>query len=701
MSGFDPWRPFNTADAENLTNSLAVRALSDIGDFDLSDGKVIRWNGIDHRWDMVPYSAQEKKQSARVASTGDVDILTELEAGDTINGVILAPGDRVFLTAQTNAVENGIYVVQPIGGAVRSTDLALGDAAGAAIIFVREGAQYADTGWICTNDAGNDIVGTDLLDFQVFAGAGGAGLELRDEGGSIGSNITVLDVVGVDHNVILTAPGVATLYCPSALASSHFNTADGTNDCSVSNITTTSRNVATPTAEGNPYKIGAWVGGTAHACSNSGIWTYSTINQCLFEDLLSTIEVNVYDADGVTPLATHITAAIAGAIDVTVNNIRIRVTSWAVENVKWIGIVTVDITMSAILPPGGRCSVEIIHHNGGTDYTKTQNDIFYDSEPNAATLTGVTIAERIGFVNLKWLSGIPYYTDGSQFEINIADSDYLNADSYPTNQVRIEGDEYHLPALDLTGADLTGWTNAHDNVNASYNKLDWAVLASNFRTVTTTGNVRARWQDWINGGWVNSADASILIDTYGQESTDLAEYFTDEVYRRTGYSGALWDSTQDIGAYAGNTGAQVTEGILRVGGINYTTYMPAGGRDYSAHAAPKDYYRRIIDVAGLVRNSATLSIQGFTLANLVASQVEMWIMIPTRFTSPCYAHTAATYDFATFTGNNDPIRKLSSTANSIDVSFGTLGLTAGQTYFELRIVINDASIQPSSIVVSW
>jgi hypothetical protein len=254
--------------------------------------------------------------------------------------------------------------------------------------------------------------------------------------------------------------------------------------------------------------------------------------------------------------------------------------------------------------------------------------------------------------------------------------------------------------LSLSGAALTGWTNVYNNVNSSFNKTTWGIAATNYRYIGTTAKVSARTEDWTSGSWVNSSNASILIDTYSSESTSLAEYFTDETYRRTS-AGAVWDSTQSLVAYDGGTGAQVIGGILRVPGVNYSTYSPSGSPNYSALVAPKNYYRRIIDVSGLVRNSASLAISGFTLADLTSSKVELWIDIPTRFTSPCYAHTANTFNFATFSGNNDPIRLLSSTSGVINVSFGALGLTAGQTYFILRIVINDASVQPTSVIVSW
>ena len=60
--------------------------------------------------------------SVRVRSTADVVIASALENGDTLNGLTLATGNRVFLGSQTAPAENGIYVVAASGAASRATD---------------------------------------------------------------------------------------------------------------------------------------------------------------------------------------------------------------------------------------------------------------------------------------------------------------------------------------------------------------------------------------------------------------------------------------------------------------------------------------------------------------------------------------------------------------------------------------------------
>jgi hypothetical protein len=120
-------------------------------------------------------------EAARVAVNGNIAIATALENGDTAGGVTLVTGDRVLLKDQTNTAENGIYVVQASGQALRATDfdtateIDSGD-----FVFVSAGT-YANTGWVQTLKPAT--IGTDPLQFTQFSGAGtftaGTGLDLN------------------------------------------------------------------------------------------------------------------------------------------------------------------------------------------------------------------------------------------------------------------------------------------------------------------------------------------------------------------------------------------------------------------------------------------------------------------------------------------------------------------------------------------
>jgi hypothetical protein len=118
-------------------------------------------------------SGLDVKQSVRAATTAAVNLASQLEAGDTLDtSVTLAAGDRVLVKDQSTASENGIYVVQESGAAVRATDAdTSAEVTTGMFTFVSEGTVNADSGWVLTT---NDTItlGTTGLTFVQFSGAG-------------------------------------------------------------------------------------------------------------------------------------------------------------------------------------------------------------------------------------------------------------------------------------------------------------------------------------------------------------------------------------------------------------------------------------------------------------------------------------------------------------------------------------------------
>lgn len=118
-------------------------------------------------------SGLDVKQSVRAATTGPINLASDLEDGDTLDTTVtLATGDRVLVKNQSTASENGIYVVQASGAAVRATDFdGAGEVSGGAFTFVEEGTVNADSGWVVTSN-GSITVGTDAINWAQFSGAG-------------------------------------------------------------------------------------------------------------------------------------------------------------------------------------------------------------------------------------------------------------------------------------------------------------------------------------------------------------------------------------------------------------------------------------------------------------------------------------------------------------------------------------------------
>ena len=122
--------------------------------------------------DSLLQGIDEVLEPVKAATNQNVDLTNGLANGSTINGgtITLATGDRILVKNQTTASENGVYIVQATGAAVRSTDLAANSNANAVFVFVEEGSN-ASTGFLCTSPSGSDVVGTNNLTFVKMSSA--------------------------------------------------------------------------------------------------------------------------------------------------------------------------------------------------------------------------------------------------------------------------------------------------------------------------------------------------------------------------------------------------------------------------------------------------------------------------------------------------------------------------------------------------
>jgi hypothetical protein len=142
----------------------------------------------------VDATAQGLSPRLPVAAVAVANVAS-LSGTTTIDDVALIDGDRVLLTNQTTASQNGIWVVHA-GAWTRPTDFATGAHAARAFTFVVSGTTYSGSGWTCTTAAPNDVIDTNNLAWVQFSSAGvilaGSGLT------KVGNTISVKKGDGIE-----------------------------------------------------------------------------------------------------------------------------------------------------------------------------------------------------------------------------------------------------------------------------------------------------------------------------------------------------------------------------------------------------------------------------------------------------------------------------------------------------------------------
>lgn len=102
---------------------------------------------IDSAFPGIPLNSRMEFR-ARLASSAAVTLATGLVAGQSIDGVVLVAGDRVLLTAQATASQNGLYVATAAGAGTFAPEWNSANVKAGCIVGVsNEGTAWAGSEW--------------------------------------------------------------------------------------------------------------------------------------------------------------------------------------------------------------------------------------------------------------------------------------------------------------------------------------------------------------------------------------------------------------------------------------------------------------------------------------------------------------------------------------------------------------------------
>ena len=118
----------------------------------------------------------------RVKTTANVTVGGGgLANGTAHDGVTVNTDDRILVSEQASAAENGVYIVPVSGAASRDTAFDTYDEHPGVYLSIMEGSAYGDTLWRCTSNRGGTL-GTNPIIFTQFQDSNGGGMILAPQG---------------------------------------------------------------------------------------------------------------------------------------------------------------------------------------------------------------------------------------------------------------------------------------------------------------------------------------------------------------------------------------------------------------------------------------------------------------------------------------------------------------------------------------
>jgi len=645
-----------------------------------------------------------KKQLKEKAPAVDLKIDREV-LKDVVNEYFVEhEGD--FTATPEHKLEGGfLFFRQPNGRWGHGIRVDYSHMAGGGVSYVSDGLGqltiYADgteihdkvnkinfTGSVDTTyDEATGMVTVDVI-------GGGGSLAVYDEGVLIENRATKLNFIGADVKTFKNnATGRVDVFIPTPTYSDNF----GTGTATVASIVGSVRNVSSPT--GN-FSIGGWTPGTAHPCINTASLVYETPTKYSVESELSMVGCQVYDGTQ-SMIAQHFVVTDSNS-DTMAANIRIINSEFAPEFNRYCIKTRFEISLGNLLPNGGRFSVRLFNTNESIEiFEFVQSDLFYDKESSPGTISNIATTPSVE--NIKYMSGVRYYTTGSQFNVSLTGINNINDKSYPTTQIELVGSELGCPSLNLAGGNLTGWSNLWNNAGASFTKSDWAINQPNMFVQSNSVNSSARVIDWTSGAWINSSNMTMLIDTFADNSTRIYEDFRTENQRLKSDLMTGWDSAESLITSDGGTGLQVKNTRLYYPTENYQAYLPGttAQPDYSAITGTKNFYRRMWS-SGATFSNGTLTFTGTNLSEnnfWTLKKINVfwtidktnWFRMDTEFAGGVIPPNGGSRI------NRDTVN-LNNTTKQIAF---TMGETKFSTEIWFRFEMTDATVAIDSVSLNW
>jgi hypothetical protein len=358
-----------------------------------------------------------------------------------------------------------------------------------------------------------------------------------------------------------------------------------------------------------------------------------------------------------------------------------------------------SMSATLTLPAGFQGQISVEHLLGGEE-NYTYSSFFVDT--SSQTISPATPTVAVDTPVNKYLSGVPYYTTNSTFDVSVSHSVTIFDRGYADSPLRLNLNEFnsgnHTPTITQLGLTeplaitdtigtygpytVTVGAAAHRDMDARVNATFWNAFTSDASAVSNAGTYR--------------------IDTYGTTSTATTEPFDDENKRFLGdedftnigitWGDSNWISTADVTGLS-EAGLVVYNGTLKYPTINHATGFLPAGPNYSSQTGDHVFYRVFTATGAFTAGSITFGGWSNALSNIQGANVEVYLRYP-NCTNYGNSNTSVWQDLSvdqTVFGG-DGCLGAGSSGSAVAFSFGTTSSVSFGDRIVMKIVVKSSSV---------
>ena len=346
------------------------------------------------------------------------------------------------------------------------------------------------------------------------------------------------------------------------------------------------------------------------------------------------------------------------------------------------------INITGLLLRHGYNTVYLEHDLTDVKYRTRTLKFFYDNSGNRPYLDDTIVLEENQLNSTKYVSGIRYYSIGDRFRTTFSAFRVFN-NTYAAIPVK----------FDMPGLQPVDIAYNHPNITGpaspprigDFFDFDGIITLNQFNEHSINAVISISTFDPFGSGGTGASSANNkLVNTFTNGSTDLIEYFRDEVFRLPAgeYNSTpsprinVWQSQNLLT----NGQALLFNNRLKYPNTNFTSFKPTQLANYESFSGAQRYYRSFYKQSA--KNSGTLVINGITPIELVGNAVLIDLKLPTQ---TGWLSLNKNYDVSTFQGQDGDGCLLNVSGNQFAYSSGTFSTANSGFMVIVRITLPGSS----------